>query len=72
LQKTADLGNKAVVQVPVIAPGGLPDELTIPIEPGTPVESKVRTTLAHTRFSGYREDRSRRRRPAFVRSLRFD
>jgi hypothetical protein len=72
LQKTADLGNKAVVRVPVIAPTGQPDELTIPVDPGTPVESKVRSALQHTRLRGYREDRTRRRQPAFVRSLRFD
>lgn len=72
LQKTADLGNKAVVRVPVIAPSGQPDELTVPVEPGTAVERKVRSLLANQRLRGYREDHSRRRQPAFVRSLRFD
>jgi hypothetical protein len=72
LQKTADLGNRAVVRVPVIAPSGQPDELTVPLEPGTAVDLHVRSVLAHTHFRGYREDCTRRRQPAFVRSLRFD
>ncbi|MCC6191122.1 MAG: hypothetical protein IT318_19040 [Anaerolineales bacterium] len=73
LQKTADLGNRPVVRVPVISPAGQPDELTLPLEPGSSVESRLRAQLARSpRFAGYREDRTRLRQPAFVRSLRFD
>jgi hypothetical protein len=73
LQKTADLGNRAVIRVPVISPTGQSDELTIPLEPGKSVETRLRSHLTRSpRLYGYREDHSRHRQPAYVRSLRFD
>jgi hypothetical protein len=73
LHKTADLGNRPVVQVPVVSPEGRPEEVTIPVEPGASIDHCIQRHLRHSRhFAGYREDRSRRRQTAFVRSLRFD
>jgi hypothetical protein len=73
LQKTADLGNRAVVQVPVISPAGQPDELTIPVDPRASLDARLDNYLARSRhLSGYREDRTRRRQPAYVRCLRFE
>jgi|GEM_PF-3414163 len=73
LQKTADLGNRSVVRVPVVSPAGQPEEITVAVEPGAPVEPRIHAHLHQTRrFAGYREDPLRRRQSAFVRSLRFD
>ncbi len=72
LQKTADLGNTPIVRVPVIGPDGTPAEFAVDLEPAKSVEDRIFQTLARSRRRGYREDRSRRRQPAIVRSLRFD
>jgi hypothetical protein len=73
LQKTADLGNRPVVRVPVISPHGRPEEVTLPITSAQSIDQRLNTLLARSAsFAGYREDRSRRRQPAFVRILRFD
>ncbi len=72
LQKTADLGNTPVVRVPVIRPDGTLAEFAVDLEPAASVEARIFQTLARSRQRGYREDRSRRRQPAIVRSLRFD
>jgi len=49
LQKTADLGNRSVVRVPVVSPAGQPDEITVPVEPGAPVEPRIHAHLHKTR-----------------------
>jgi hypothetical protein len=71
LQSTADLGNTAIVRVPVIRPDGSRAELAVALEPEHNVDQRIAATLARRR-RGYREDRSRWRQRAFVRSLRFD
>ncbi len=72
LQKTADLGNNPVMRVPVIRPDGTPAEFAVDLEPAESVERRIVQTLERSRHRGYREDRSRRRQTAIVRSLRFD
>jgi hypothetical protein len=73
LQKTADLGNRPVVRVPVVGPSGRAEEVTLPISSRQSVDDRLRTLLTRSgAYTGYREDRSRRRQPAFVRIMRFD
>jgi hypothetical protein len=73
LQVTVDLGNTAVLRVPVIKSDGTPSELAVALEPAQTVEKRVAELLSRTgRHRGYREDRRRRRTQAVIRSLRFD
>jgi hypothetical protein len=72
LQKIADLGNTPVVRVPLVAPDGATDELTLPLEPGSLDRRLQSHLLKYSQYAGYREDRSRQREQAYVRSLRFD
>jgi len=73
LQKTADLGNRPVVRVPVVSPDGSLEEIALPLNTPRPIDERLRSLFAQSSaLTGYSEDRSRRRQPAFVRSLRFD
>jgi hypothetical protein len=72
LHKTVDV-NTPVVRVPVIKPDGSPAEVAIPLEPAPTVDKRIAAYLgASARRTGYREDRSRNRQRAYIRSLRFD
>lgn len=73
LHKTADLGNRPVVRVPVVAPDGRAEEVALPLTSPRSVDERLRALLGGpSSLRGYREDRTRRRQPAFVRVLRFD
>ncbi len=73
LQVTVDLGNTAVLRVPVIKGDGTPSEVAVPIEPVSTIEKRVADTLIRSqRPRGCREDRRRSRQRAVVRSLRFE
>ncbi len=73
LQVTVDLGNTAVLRVPVIKTDGTPGELAVALEPAHTVDKRVAELLSRTgRHRGYREDQRRRRTQAVIRSLRFD
>ena len=71
LQAVADLGNTPIMRVPVVKADGTRAELAVALEPQQSVEQRIAATLARRR-GGYREDHSRWRERAFVRSLRFD
>ncbi len=73
LAKTADLGNRPIVRVPVISPTGQAEEITLPINSAKSIDQRVREFLTRSSaLAGYREDRTRQRQAGFVRSLRFD
>jgi hypothetical protein len=73
LQKTADLGNRPIVRVPIISPDGRAEEISLPINTAQAVDQRLHDLLARSvKLAGYREDRSRQRQAGFVRSLRFD
>ena len=73
LSVSVDLGNTAVLRVPVIKSDGTPSEVAVALEPVNTVEKRVAATLTPTgRPRNYREDSRRRRTQAVVRTLRFD
>jgi len=73
LAKTADLGNRPIVRIPLISPTGQAEEITLPINSRQSVDTRLRDFLSRSStLAGYREDCTRQRQAAFVRSLRFD